>query len=483
MRRLLALVVVVVPACVVDVSPGDAAVDAPTAEAAKAPLIGVSGAGDFADRSCQIVLRDFGRVTSSSTGFAVNGSRWIFEGRVDVKKTALAEGATPLILWKAGSDPSWRALAPIASTGIDDDNDRFLFHVDDGDLPGPGISATGLARSTIQLVPFLAQDQSRLFDHNRVVDAFASYVMNQASNFAVAEDNAVCAEAKGPTLTFNADFTQSQSGPVVGGRSVVVDYDIARLPKCRQGYSGLQTWSVLAQATFLPMNVRQSASVVEHSDPPRSIPATFFAPEGTTEMVLYFQNNDRAGCSDYDSAYGANYHFSVEDQGPEWMGNVAALIARGASHRCDGAAAFGSMVSFGSWARQRAAMTDLCFEVYEPGVTDFDNTDLWQQLDVQVHHRIDPTKPFATDYVGFVDRVGNNARYAVDVRPFDPFTWGKCLNGVPTTTTTAPDGSRHLQATVELYFTVNGEELRPDGGGAFRVVYDDDASAPRVTCE
>lgn len=471
-------------ACVADVV-DDNAGESVVAATEKGPLIGVSGAGDFADRSCQIVLRDFGRVvTNSGASFAQSGSRWVFEGRVDVKKTALAEGYTPMILWKAGSDPGWRALAPVASDGIDADNDRFLFHVDDGDLPGPGISATGLARSTIQLVPFLTRDQTRLFDHNRVVDAFASYVMNQASGFAVVEDNNVCAEAAGPTLTFAADFTQSQTGPVIAGRSVVVDYDIRRNSPCRQTYNGLQTWSVMAHATFLPMNVRQSASVVNHgSDPSSSMPATFFAPEGATELVLYFQNNDRAGCAAYDSNFGANYHFAVADQGPEWMGNVSALLARGADHRCEGAVAFGSKVSFGSWARQRAAMTDLCFEVYEPGVTDFDNAALWQQLDVQVHHRFDPSKPFETDYVSFVDRVGNNARYAVDLRPFDPFSWGKCWSDAPLTSTTEPDGSAHVQATLELYFTVNGEELRPDGGGVFRAVYDEVANAAHVSCE
>lgn len=492
--RLLALALVVPVSfvgCVVDVVDGGG--NDVVASNADGPLIGVSGAGDFADRSCQIVLRDFGRVvTNSGASFAQNGSRWIFEGRVDVKKTALAEGYSPMILWKAGSDPGWRALAPVASTSIDDDSDRFLFHVDDGDLPGPGISATGLARSTIQLVPFLTRDQTRLFDHNRVVDAFASYVMNQASGFAVGEDSAVCAEADGPTLTFHGDFTEEQSGPVVAGRSVVVDYDISRNSPCRQTYNGLQTWSVMAHATFLPMNVRQSASVVNHgTSPSSSMPASFFAPEGATEMVLYFQNNDRGGCSSYDSDFGANYHFAVSDQGPEWMGNVSALIARGADRRCDGAVSFGSKVSFGSWARQRAAMTDLCFEVYEPGVTDFDPTyergDLWQQLDVQVHHRFDPTKPFATDYVSFVDRVGNNARYAFDLRPFDPFTWGKCWSDVPLTSTTEPDGSAHVQATLEVYFTVNGEELRPDvgagGGGVFRAVYDEAANAPHISCE
>ncbi|MDP2345671.1 MAG: DUF6209 family protein [Deltaproteobacteria bacterium] len=437
--------------------------------AVQEPLIGVDGAGDFADRSCQIVLRDMGRVTSSS-GFAIAGSRWIFEGRVDVSKRALAEGASPMLLVKAGSDPAWRALAPLASTGISGDADRFLFHVDDGDLPGPGISATGLARNNVQVIPFLQLGAARLFDHNRIADGLATYAMNQGNGFGVVDDVGVCAEAPGPTLTFSRDFTLAQSGPVTGGRSVVVDYALDRLSTCRGA-----GFAVTAHAIFQPMNVRQQASVVD-------VAASFFAPEGATRLELYFHNTDRSGCSAYDSNESRNYGFDVVDQGPQWLGNAAASLSRGGNGRCDGAVAFGSRLVFGTWARQRAAITDLCFEAYEPGVTDFANPELWRQLDVQAHHRFDPAQPFATDYVAFADRQGNNARYALDLRAFDPFQWGRCPGSIPTTTTT-DNGSAHIQATLELYFTVNGAELRPaspGGDDVFRVVYDDDAGSARA---
>jgi hypothetical protein len=85
-------------------------------------------------------------------------------------------------------------------------------------------------------------------------------------------------------------------------------------------------------------------------------------------------------------------------------------------------------------------------------------------------------------YLPIIDRVGNNARYAVDLRAFDPFIWGRCLNGVPTTTV-EENGQAMLQATAELVLTVNGHPLRPQGGDAFRVVYSDASSAPRVSCE
>lgn len=453
-------------------------------DALNAPLVG-AGTGDSADRWCQVVLRDMGRVVSSN-GYAVNGSRWVFEGRVDVSRAALAEGASVRLLVKAGSDPQWRALEPVASTGVDARFERFLFHVEDGNLPGPGMSGTGLSRSTVEVIPFLALGTARVFDHNRIADATLAYRMVLENAWSVAENHEVCGGPQGPTLSFHADFAETQTGPVVAGRSVTLDYDIARNSSCRAGYAGRPAWSVFAVATFLPMNVQQQVSVVDlASGQPRSALAQLHAPEGAQELVVYFQNNDRAGCNAYDSDFGRNYRFPVvaapSTRGPTWMGNASATLSRASSARCEGSQTIGTEVVFGTWARQRAAITDLCFEAYEPGVTDFDNAELWRQLDVQVHHRLDPAQPFSTSYVNLAGRTGNNARYALDLRAFDPFQWGRCLAGVPTTRVQNPAGDL-LLATLEVFFTVNGREFRPEGGGAFRVVFEDYADAPRVTC-
>lgn len=492
--RLLASVSMVsLVACVADLDQNDAATATPTAaSASEAPLIGVEGAGDFADRACQIVLHDAGRV-AQGIGFATvpNSSSWLFDARVDVASAALAEGFSPMLLVRSGSDPGWRAVAPEASTSMPNATDRFLFMIDSGNLPGPGMSGTGLSRAKVSVIPFLTRGDARLFDHNRIVDAFAVYELTLGNTFAIAADDAVCAPPAGPTLHFGADWSVTQTAPVEGGKSVTVDYDLARLPECRTGYAGRAAWNIQAFALFTPMNVRQDATVLDTSASTSSTwvgkAATFQVPEGATGMQLWFQNTDRGGCNRYDSNFNQNYSFDVVDDlsgspAPTWMGNVTAVISRGGSHRCDGATGFGSTLAFGTWARQRAAITDLCFEVYEPGMTDHDNPDLWRQLDVQVEARYSGASQATTMYLPFVDRVGNNARYAVDLRAFDPFIWGRCLNGIPTTTV-EENGQPMLQATAELILTVNGHPLRPEGGDAFRVVYSDYSNAPRVSCE
>jgi hypothetical protein len=341
------------------------------------------------------------------------------------------------------------------------------------------------------MIPLLTRGDARLFDHNRIVDALAVYELTVANTFAVAADDAVCAPPAGPTLRFGADWSVTQTGPVEAGKSVTVDYEFARLPECRTGYAGRAAWNIQAFALFTPMHVQQEATVLDTSASTSSTwvgrPATFQVPAGATGMQLWFHNTDRGGCNRYDSNFNRNYRFDVVSNvgaapAPAWMGNVTAVLARGASRRCEGATAFGSTVAFGTWARQRAAITDLCFEVYQPGLTDRDNPDLWRQLDVKVEARYRGASQGTTMYLPIIDRVGNNARYAVDLRAFDPFIWGRCLNGVPTTTVDE-NGQAMLQATAELVLTVNGHPLRPQGGDAFRVVYSDASSAPRVSCE
>lgn len=485
-RRLPApALVLLLAACANDVR-DDTDVAAATRPGVEAPLIGAS-AGDSADRSCQVVLRDFGRVVTG-TGFATKGSRWVFQGRVDVARAAVAEGAAVrLLVGSAGSDEAnrpWREVAPMASTAIDDRFDRLLFELDDDALPGvlPGPAA----ESSLAVIPFLALGSARVFDHNVVVDAAGHYVLDAASGYAVTTPASTCTEAPGATLTFAADWTEAQSGPVLAGRDVVIDYAVERNSPCRQMYNGAPTWSLVVVARFHPMNVVQEALVVDLTGgAPRPLSARLPVPSGATDVELFFRNNDRGGCVAWDSDFGRNYHFPVVTpppvRGPAWLGNATATISRAASRRCGDAVAFGPELRFGTWARQRAVITDLCFEAWEPGLTDVESPNLWQQLDARVHTRFDPTKPFATEFVALADRVGNNARYAVDLRAFDPFQWGRCADDVPTTRVSEPWADLDV-ATLELYFTVNGVELRPADGGVFRVVYENYAGSARSGC-
>lgn len=158
------------------------------------------------------------------------------------------------------------------------------------------------------------------------------------------------------------------------------------------------------------------------------------------------------------------------------MGNTSVLMAREPSTRHDESGSF----TFTSWARQRAGQAVFTFEVWAPGTTDRQNPDLWRDLDVQVHYRYAAQGPYQTEYVDLDAQTNNNARYALNLRRFDPWSVDgesqlKARPGIPV----APkkDGAGTVvgqQAKLSFFITVNGKELRPTAGTDFEGTFEND---------
>ncbi|MCA1663312.1 MAG: DUF6209 family protein [Myxococcales bacterium] len=108
-------------------------------------------------------------------------------------------------------------------------------------------------------------------------------------------------------------WQNDESAPLAAGRDFLVDYDIRRLPYCRQDYNGLQTWDLTVQYQFDGGAV-QSASLTSSPNAFTRVqaPARLSAPAGAATVQLWFENHDRTGCQTWDSAYGANYRFSID---------------------------------------------------------------------------------------------------------------------------------------------------------------------------
>ena len=127
-----------------------------------------------------------------------------------------------------------------------------------------------------------------------------------------------------------------------------------------------------------------------------------------------------------------------------WIGNFALQIDRAAYVPCEGGMREfdGSIIEFGEWPRSRAAVTYLCFEVYQQGVTEYYRNDIAQFLKVMVNPRINGEAVVSANYV---KHVGNNAVYALDLRTFDPYDWKK-----------NPDYTvDHGPITANLFFWIN----------------------------
>lgn len=118
--------------------------------------------------------------------------------------------------------------------------------------------------------------------------------------------------ASAPTVSFNADWTVSTDGALRAGSPVTVKYDLSRLPRCRQDYNGYATWEITVSYRFDGGPVT-TVPVTQVSGMDRvAAPATFQAPAGARDLELWFHNSDRAGCSDWDSDYGRNFHFTLQ---------------------------------------------------------------------------------------------------------------------------------------------------------------------------
>jgi len=280
------------------------------------------------------------------------------------------------------------------------------------------------------------------------------------------------------TLTFGADFQVKVSGTLERGKKVRVAYDANRLTACRGDFNGKPGWSITG---FWKVGGGDVHSFEAGGFSPSSgTDQPVLALDQSGDLQIWFQNSSRWGCSAYDSDFGKNYHFAVQPSAnePGWMGNVRSVTSR---QTCNGPCESDMRdvqgdVLFDTWTRQRAAIKAIYFEAWKQGVTDFDNADLWRQLDVQVHSRVGSSGPFTTAYVGFDRRTGNNARYAVDLGALDPIDGRVAItkaSDCPAFPITAPadNGGQYVEATVELYFTVNGAELRPAPGASYRVRY------------
>ena len=292
----------------------------------------------------------------------------------------------------------------------------------------------------------------------------------------VATSEAALGEAG--TLTFGADFQVKLAGTLEKGKKIRVAYEANRLTTCRGDFNGKPGWSITGYWKIGGGDVHSFEA--GGFSPSSGTEQPVLALDQSGDLQIWFQNSSRWGCSAYDSDFGKNYHFAVKPAAnePGWIGNVRSVTSRQTCNNggpCDGdMREVNGEILYDTWTRQRAAIRAIYFEVWKDGVTTFDNPELWKQLDVQMHSRVGSTGPFTTAYVGFDRRTGNNARYAIDLTALDPIKGLFTIQNVsdcPAFPLSAPIDNGYVDATVELYFTVNGVELRPAPGAAYRVRY------------
>src|SRR4051812_11529383 len=138
-----------------------------------APLVGVDGSHDQADRSCNVVLRDLTRDNGPT-------STWAWSGTVEISEAAQNEDLPPAVMWHLAPNGPWQAVAASATTlPATPGYVRYSIHLDH-EVPQPGWSGTSLANARVEIVPYLQLvGGHRLFDHNRNTRDLDNYVITQ----------------------------------------------------------------------------------------------------------------------------------------------------------------------------------------------------------------------------------------------------------------------------------------------------------------
>ncbi|GGN99201.1 hypothetical protein GCM10010112_92800 [Actinoplanes lobatus] len=115
-----------------------------------------------------------------------------------------------------------------------------------------------------------------------------------------------------PVLHFVAEWTEWTEGTLEAGRSVLVDYDLTRLSRCRSQYAGGDAWSigVYYRVDGGPIQ-RQVVTRLDETRHNVKVPASIDLPLDGKDLELWFQAADRTGCNEYDSRFGANYHYTI----------------------------------------------------------------------------------------------------------------------------------------------------------------------------
>ncbi|GIF41719.1 hypothetical protein BC793_11384 [Actinoplanes xinjiangensis] len=116
-----------------------------------------------------------------------------------------------------------------------------------------------------------------------------------------------------PLLRFPADRDDRVEGVLEASRPVLVDFATDRLPKCRSRYAGGDAWSINVEYRVDGGPV-QSQPATRLNDDRRQVTALapLSLPLGARNLELWFVSGDITGCTEYDSRFGANYRYTIE---------------------------------------------------------------------------------------------------------------------------------------------------------------------------
>jgi hypothetical protein len=113
----------------------------------------------------------------------------------------------------------------------------------------------------------------------------------------------------GPLLDFNNDWTVTTDGPLIPGQTAVLRYDDSRLQTCRLADG--DDWDLYGMMSVDGGAPQKIAVTADTSGVRGRVDVPIVIPSGK-DLAFWFVTTNDQGCSGYDSDYGKNFHFVIQ---------------------------------------------------------------------------------------------------------------------------------------------------------------------------
>jgi hypothetical protein len=211
----------------------------------EAPVFGsADDTGDQADYSCLVVLRSVSRLrdtsgmggsgwvtTCSGTGIGGSSCKLIWFGSIDVDAQRLSEIQSVEVLFRTNQTGDNWYVAPASRGAMNGKYVKYNFKIDDY-TPAEGMSISSLARTEIQLIPYVVTTSGiRVFDHNRIDSPLGAYDLTSYPDWRIDPSDECPAFETTPKIVFDyPDYNHElQDGPIKAGGKLRIEYDGRRL--------------------------------------------------------------------------------------------------------------------------------------------------------------------------------------------------------------------------------------------------------------
>jgi uncharacterized protein YraI len=134
-----------------------------------------------------------------------------------------------------------------------------------------------------------------------------AYDSNMSANYGFAIE-----QRAGTTVAaFEADYSESVSGPIRAGDQLVIHYATERLDECAGTYMATAAWGITGYYQVDGGAVKSLS--VARADGPDLVPTDpeITVPRGS-DLAVWFEATSRWGCHAYDSNLNANYHYEID---------------------------------------------------------------------------------------------------------------------------------------------------------------------------